>query len=119
MFSSFKRLFFTSSPRMVSDATKTKVNQLISEHPVMIFSKDYCPYCSRTKQTISSLTDQFYVLELNTIPDGSEIQDYLEEISNQRTVPNVYINGKHVGGNSDVQALNSQGKLSTMLKAAL
>lgn len=118
MFASFRRFFF-SSPRMVSDATKTKVNQLISEHPVMIFSKDYCPYCSKTKSTISALTDNAYILEINTIPDGAEIQDYLEEISHQRTVPNVFINGKHVGGNSDVQALKSEGKLEGLLKAAL
>jgi glutaredoxin 3 len=48
--------------------------------------------------------------------DGSAIQDALAEISNQRTVPNIFIQQKHIGGNSDLQAKKSQ--LPELLKAA-
>lgn len=44
------------------------------------------------------------------------MQDSLEQISGQRTVPNVYIKQKHIGGNSDVQSLASGGKLTNLLK---
>lgn len=50
--------------------------------------------------------------------DGSALQDALEEISGQRTVPNVYIQQKHIGGNSDVSSLSSAGKLESLLKNA-
>lgn len=37
---------------------------------------------------------------LDESPDGSEIQEYLLEKTNQRTVPNIFINQKHIGGKS-------------------
>lgn len=40
--------------------------------------------------------------------EGSAIQTALQEISGQRTVPNIYIGQKHIGGNSDLQALQKQ-----------
>lgn len=48
--------------------------------------------------------------------DGSDIQTALQEISNQRTVPNVFIQQKHIGGNSDLQG--RKGELPGLLKAA-
>lgn len=50
--------------------------------------------------------------------DGAAIQDALEEITGQRTVPNVHIKQKHIGGNSDLQSLASSGKLEGLLKEA-
>lgn len=50
--------------------------------------------------------------------DGADLQNALEGISGQRTVPNVYIKQKHIGGNSDVQSLSSSGKLKELLKEA-
>lgn len=50
------------------------------------------------------------------IDDGAAIQDVLEEISGQRSVPNIYIKKQHIGGNSDLQAKKSQ--LPELLKDA-
>lgn len=46
------------------------------------------------------------------------MQDELEKITGQRTVPNVIIKGKPIGGNSDVQALVKSGELEKLLKEA-
>ena len=48
--------------------------------------------------------------------DGEAIQSALEEITGQRTVPNVFINHEHIGGNSELQAKKSQ--LAGLLKEA-
>lgn len=104
---------------MVSSETKQKVEQLIKDKPIFIASKTYCPYCTKTKNTVSSITKEAYILELDEIPDGQEIQDALLEITGQRTVPNIFIAGEHIGGNSDLQALNADGKLVPKIKAAL
>jgi glutaredoxin 3 len=48
--------------------------------------------------------------------DGMAIQDALEEINGQRSVPNIYIKKQHIGGNSDLQAKKSQ--LPQLLKDA-
>lgn len=110
--------FFTISP-MVSSQVKNKVEQLIKTKPVFIASKSYCPYCKATKNTIESITKDAYILELDELDDGAEIQEALLELTGQRTVPNVFIGGQHVGGNSDVQALKSADKLDDKIKAAL
>ena len=50
------------------------------------------------------------------IDDGAAIQDALYEISGQRTVPNVFIKQKHIGGNSDLQSKKQE--LPSLLKEA-
>lgn len=48
--------------------------------------------------------------------DGAALQDALEEITGQRSVPNIFISQKHIGGNSDLQA--KKGELDGLLKSA-
>jgi glutaredoxin len=59
----------------------------------------------------------FKVVELDELPqnDGKIIQGELYEVTGQRTVPNVFIRGMHIGGNSDVQALLHREELATMI----
>lgn len=99
----------------MSSASIEKVNKLIKEKPVFVASKTYCPYCQASLKTLDEVKADPYVLQLNTIDDGSDIQDALEQITGQRTVPNIFIGGKHIGGNSDLQALKSSGKLDELL----
>ncbi|KAL9102817.1 MAG: hypothetical protein Q9163_002066 [Psora crenata] len=56
------------------------------------------------------------IIDNNAVDDGSEIQSALYELSNQTTVPNIFINKIHIGGNSDLQS--AQDKLPEMLKDA-
>jgi glutaredoxin len=48
--------------------------------------------------------------------DGAEVQDHLLQITGQKTVPNIFIGAKHIGGNDKVQSLNNAGELAKMLK---
>ncbi|CUM56552.1 uncharacterized protein AC631_01834 [Debaryomyces fabryi] len=105
--------WFVSPP--VSAATKAEIQSLIDSNKILIFLKTYCPYCDSTKNLIKSLTPDFKVVELNTSNNGREIQDALREMTGQNTVPNVFINKKHIGGNSDLQALQGAGKLKPLL----
>ncbi|GMM33031.1 dithiol glutaredoxin [Saccharomycopsis crataegensis] len=102
------------SPEEMS-ATVDKVNAWIKEKPIFVASKTYCPYCQATLKTLDELKADAYVVQLNTIDDGSDIQDALYEITGQRTVPNIFIGGKHIGGNSDLQELKASGKLDALL----
>ncbi|KAI9737514.1 MAG: hypothetical protein M1834_009669 [Cirrosporium novae-zelandiae] len=56
------------------------------------------------------------IIDENSVDDGAALQDALEEITHQRTVPNIFISQKHIGGNSDLQAKKSE--LPTLLKTA-
>lgn len=104
---------------MASAEAKAKVQELIKGKPIFIASKSYCPYCTQTKNTVSQITLEAYILELDEQPDGASLQEALLELTGQRTVPNVFIGGKHIGGNSDVQALKSKDELTPAIKAAL
>lgn len=81
-----------------------------------MFSKSYCPYCTSTKKLLNETGAKYYAIELDQVDDGSDIQAALQEISGQRTVPNVFIGKKHIGGNSDLQA--KKGELKSLLTAA-
>ncbi|CAG7964023.1 unnamed protein product [Penicillium olsonii] len=94
-----------------------KVQKIINDNGVVVFSKSRCPYCSDAKGTLRSLDAEFQVLELDQMSDGSDIQTALQQLTKQRTVPNIFINKKHIGGNSDLQKL-STGQLKGLLKEA-
>ena len=83
----------------------------IDGNNVMIYSKSYCPFAAKTKDLFKSKNIQAKIIELDQVANGQDIQNKLKEMTGQSTVPNVFIKGKHIGGNSDVQALNAAGKL--------
>jgi len=49
--------------------------------------------------------------------DGTEIQSELARITGQSTVPNIFINGKHLGGCDSTVAAQKSGKLAELLAA--
>ncbi|OKL60569.1 hypothetical protein UA08_04127 [Talaromyces atroroseus] len=56
------------------------------------------------------------LIDENQVDDGAAIQDALEEITSQRSVPNIFIAKEHIGGNSDLQARKTE--LPQLLKDA-
>mmetsp|Transcript_10692 Transcript_10692/g.13522 ORF Transcript_10692/g.13522 Transcript_10692/m.13522 type:complete len:135 (-) Transcript_10692:45-449(-) len=91
------------------------VKEEIAANDVVVFSKSLCPFCKKTKKLFEDLKIDAKVYELNKMDDGSDIQAALLELSGQRTVPNVFIKGEHLGGNDDTQAAAKNGKLQEML----
>jgi len=93
------------------------VDNLIKNENIVVFSKTYCPYCDATKDLLDSLNCKYKVLELDEMSNGREIQDYLYTITNQKTVPNTFIRGQHIGGNDKLQAKHKSGKLVPLLQS--
>ncbi|ODV82285.1 glutaredoxin [Suhomyces tanzawaensis NRRL Y-17324] len=100
----------------VSAELLASVKASTGAHKVVVYSKSTCPYCYSTKQLLKQLNQDAHIVELNQTADGASIQAALAEITGQRTVPNVFINGKHIGGNSDLQELHKQNKLVPLLQ---
>eukprot|EP00455_Lapot_gusevi_P033486 TRINITY_DN3662_c0_g1_i1.p1 TRINITY_DN3662_c0_g1~~TRINITY_DN3662_c0_g1_i1.p1 ORF type:complete len:102 (+),score=25.95 TRINITY_DN3662_c0_g1_i1:102-407(+) len=95
-----------------------KARAAIANHKVVVFSKTYCPYCTKAKRVLSGLQARVHVLELDTMSDGEEIQAALREITGVRTVPQVFIRGRFIGGGDDTERLNKRGQLEPMLREA-
>ncbi|KAG7160028.1 Thioredoxin reductase 1- cytoplasmic-like [Homarus americanus] len=91
------------------------VENSIKENKVMVFSKSYCPFCHKVKDLLNQLNVEYTTLELDQIENGSEVQHALTEISGQRTVPNVYINGEHLGGADKTFDTHAKGELLPLI----
>ncbi|KAK6191354.1 hypothetical protein SNE40_003068 [Patella caerulea] len=91
------------------------VQNTIDSNCVVIFSKTYCPYCDTAKKIFSKLQVSPKIIELDNIEGGSQMQNILEHMTNARTVPRVFINGKCIGGASETKSLNNSGKLQSLL----
>ncbi|KAI9318713.1 glutaredoxin-1 [Dichotomocladium elegans] len=91
------------------------VEDAIKHNKVAVFSKSYCPYCVRAKALLEKLGVEFYHIELDQEENGAEIQDYLHKKTGQRTVPNIFINQKHIGGCDDLMAAYNSGSLKKLL----
>ncbi|KAK5656856.1 hypothetical protein OQA88_4404 [Cercophora sp. LCS_1] len=105
----FRRFFSSTSPTM-SEAAQKKVQQLIDDNGVVVFSKSYCPYCQNSKRILDGYGAKYAAYELNQEQDGADLQDALLKITGQRTVPNIFIGKQHIGGNSDLEAVVGKGK---------
>ncbi|ODM92618.1 Thioredoxin reductase 3 [Orchesella cincta] len=99
-------------------ALKAKIDGLISENSVIVFSKTFCPFCTKVKNLLTDLGVQFKVIELDTMEadEGAKWQEALLAKSGQRTVPNVYIRGQHIGGSSDVFQAFDENRLLPLIK---
>ncbi|KAI8616724.1 glutaredoxin, partial [Chytriomyces sp. MP71] len=96
-------------------STRDIAEAFISSHNVSVFSKSGCPYCARAKLLLTSYETSFTAMELDLRHDGADIQDYLEEKTGQRTVPNIFLQQIHVGGCDALNRLDADGKLRDML----
>jgi glutaredoxin 3 len=114
----FKAFFSTSTSPAMSNASKQKVQQLIDSEPVVVFAKSWCGFCRDTRSTLSSYDAQATIIDIDDGADEADIQAALLAITGQRTVPNIFINHKHIGGNSDLKALANSGKLKALLEEA-
>jgi glutaredoxin 3 len=104
-------------PSKMSSA-KDRVDQLIKGNRVMVFSKSYCPYCTKAKRALTTVLpkDKFTVLEIENDAECNEIQDYMLSLTGGRSVPRVFVDGVFIGGGDDTDALARSGKLEVMLK---
>ncbi|GLC45029.1 hypothetical protein PLESTB_001461000 [Pleodorina starrii] len=121
-FSAASRLPARAAPRklvvrtMASTTKADAIKATVADNKVVVYSKTHCPYCTRVKGLFTELKVPHKVLELDTMgAEGAEFQDALQPMTGRRTVPQVFVGGKFIGGCDDTMALHSAGKLKTVL----
>ena len=81
---------------------------------IRMYCTAICPYCVRAEMLLKSKDVEISKIFIDDMPDGfSE----LHELTGRRTVPQIFIGDRHVGGFDDLAALESQGELDPLLLA--
>jgi glutaredoxin 3 len=80
---------------------------------VEIYTTNYCPYCKKAKALFSQLGVDFEETDITDNEDDA--MNELIKKTGMSTVPQIFINGKFVGGCDDVHALYKSGDLLKML----
>ena len=86
---------------------------------VIIFSKSYCPYSKKAKHILLQkykIVPEPYVVELDINPLGPKLQDLLAHMTGRRTVPNILLVGKSIGGGDDMEELDQTDTLVKKFK---
>ncbi|MDO5073919.1 putative glutaredoxin [Neisseria animaloris] len=82
--------------------------------PVTMYTGPYCPYCTMAKKFLKSQG----ISEIKEIRVDHNPADYAEmqQITGQRSVPQIFIGSIHVGGFTDLYALHQRGDLKNLLE---
>lgn len=82
---------------------------------VVVYSTPFCGYCSAAKRLLSAKGAAF--TEVDVMMDAERRAEMLRLSGGRRTVPQIFINDRHVGGFDDLNALEQAGELDALLAA--
>lgn len=81
---------------------------------ILIYSKPTCPFCVRAKALLTSLGQEFKVIDIAEHPEKRD--EMIQKASGGHTVPQIFIDEKHIGGCDDLHDLHKRGELEPLLK---
>ena len=82
---------------------------------IEIYTKAFCPYCSRALRLLGDKGVD--VEEFDISMGGPKRAEMLDRAGGRSTVPQIFIDGQHIGGSDDLAALDREGKLDALLTA--
>lgn len=80
---------------------------------ITIYTTSVCPYCIRAKALLNRKELQYE--EINA-EDEKNRDEMIKKAGGMRTVPQIFIGDKHIGGSDDLYTLDKEGKLDEMVK---
>jgi glutaredoxin 3 len=82
---------------------------------IQIYSTPFCGYCGSAKRLLATKGAEF--TEIDVMFEPERRQEMLERSGGRRTVPQIFIDGRHIGGFDDLNALDKAGELDKLLAA--
>lgn len=82
---------------------------------ITIYTKSWCRYCVSAKELLQSKNVRFTEIDIELQPEKRA--EMIERANGGATVPQIFINGDHIGGCDDLYAFEHEGKLDDRLKA--
>ncbi len=80
---------------------------------VTVYTTSYCPYCARAKRLLERKGVAYEEIDAE---GKDELRAWLVEKTGQMTVPQIFVGERSLGGFSDIDALDRQGKLDPILR---
>lgn len=81
---------------------------------ITLYTKGYCPFCHRAKALLSAKgVSTWTEYDLEVTPEKRV--EMVQRSNGGRTVPQIFIDGHHIGGSDDLIALDRSGKLDELL----
>lgn len=80
---------------------------------VEMYSKMFCPYCIRAKALLEGKGVE--IIDIPAANDKAKRAEMNQRANGRNTFPQIFIDGKHIGGSDDLAALERDGKLDPML----
>jgi glutaredoxin 3 len=85
----------------------------MSQPDVVVYVAGWCPYCQRARGLLSKKGLQFREIDID---DDPRLREEMIARSGRRTVPQIFIGEKHVGGCDDLFALDERGELDRLIQ---
>ena len=83
---------------------------------VVMYSTAWCPYCARARNLLARKGVAFTDIDIES---GSTLRaEMIEKSGGRRSVPQIFIGSRHVGGCDDLHALDAAGELDALLNAS-
>ena len=80
---------------------------------IEIYSTALCPYCYRAKGLLKARGLEFR--EIDVTFGGEKRREMVTRAGGRTTVPQIFIDGRHIGGCDDLHALDRSGELDALL----
>ena len=80
---------------------------------VEIYTKMFCPYCARAKSLLKKKGAAFEEYDITL--GGERADEMHSRAPGHRTVPQIFIDGAHIGGSDELAALDAKGGLDPLL----
>lgn len=87
----------------------------MSPPAVTVYSAGWCPYCQRAKNLLNEKQVVFTEIDVDEDP---KLREEMMARSSRRTVPQIFIGDKHVGGCDELFALDRSGELDRLIQGA-
>lgn len=85
----------------------------MADERVIVYSQPFCGYCSAAKRLLAAKGAAF--TEIDVMAEHGRRDEMIARSGGRRTVPQIFIDGRHIGGYDDLSALDKAGELDGLL----
>jgi glutaredoxin 3 len=87
------------------------VDLYIDKNKITIFSKTNCNFCTKAQELLNMSNISYIDINIDNIENSNIFFQLLKQKTNHKTLPNIFINGTHIGGYSELKKKHESGDL--------